>query len=246
MALMAGFKHSSGEIIITLDGDLQDNPEDIPNLITKLHEGFEVVNGWRQNRQDTFTRKVGSKLYNYVVGRFTKLYLHDHNCGMKAFTKEAAKSICIYGQFHRYIPLQLHLLGFRVSEEKITNSQRKYGSSKYNTFRYEGLFDLFSMMFLYRFGARPLHFFGLLSILFAMPSFGLLVYWTIEHLLWMFGFGEEFQFYPRPLLFIALTGLMISCISFITGFICDFVLHHLVRGNMQRLIELNTKTSTKP
>ena len=114
MALMSGFEHARGELVFTMDGDLQDNPEDMPALLEKLHKGFDLVTGWRQRRQDKFVRKIGSRLFNWVVARTTGLRLHDLNCGFKLYRRELIESLVVFGQYHRYIPLQAHLIGFRV------------------------------------------------------------------------------------------------------------------------------------
>ena len=153
MALMTGFLKSRGARVVTMDADLQDNPEDMPNLLRKLNEGFDLVSGWRQNRQDKSFRKIGSKIFNSAVAKTTGLKLHDLNCGFKLYRQEMVKALCVYGQYHRYIPLQAHLMGFRVSEEKIGNTQRKHGKSKYKAFRYQGLFDLLSILFTYKYGS---------------------------------------------------------------------------------------------
>ena len=130
-ALMAGFADTKGEFVVTLDADLQDQPEEIPKLISKLNGGYDLVNGWRVNRHDTWFRKLGSRLFNFVVRKYTGLQLKDENSGFKAYRKKVIENLFVYGQFHRLIPLQTHLRGFKICEIKIKNNARKYGSSKY-------------------------------------------------------------------------------------------------------------------
>ncbi|MBT3628397.1 MAG: glycosyltransferase family 2 protein [Rhodospirillaceae bacterium] len=245
MALMAGFENAAGELIFTMDGDLQDNPEDMPELLKKLEEGFDMVNGWRQRRQDQSVRKLGSRLFNFAVVRTTGLKLHDLNCGFKLYRREVVEALCVYGQYHRYIPLQAHLMGFRVSEAKIGNSARKYGKSKYRSFRYQGLFDLLSILFTYKYGLNPLHFFGVIGLILILPSFGAIAYMLVEHILYWFGLSEGQQLLNRPLLSLSLSVLLIGIIIFLTGFVCDFILHHQIRRNIRQIVGLNVASVTE-
>ncbi len=243
MALMAGFENAEGELIFTMDGDLQDNPEDMPNLLRKLSDGFDMVSGWRQNRQDQSIRKIGSKLFNVAVMKTTGLKLHDLNCGFKLYRQEMVKALCVYGQYHRYIPLQAHLMGFRVSEEKVGNTQRKHGKSKYKAFRYQGLFDLLSILFTYKYGLNPLHFFGVIGLILIIPSFGVIAYLLIEHILFYLSEGQ--QLLNRPLLSLSLSVLIMGVIIFLTGFVCDFILHHQIRRSISEIVDLNISSITK-
>tara|TARA_Y100000294_G_scaffold148600_1_gene145041 strand:- start:107 stop:1138 length:1032 start_codon:yes stop_codon:yes gene_type:complete len=238
IALMAGFKCALGGTIITIDGDLQDHPEDIPKLLEKLNEGFDVVSGWRQKRKDTLGRRIGSRLYNVVVGWVSGLRLHDHNCGLKAYTKRAVASLCIYGQYHRYTPLLAYIVGFKVTEVPVENSFRKYGYSKYRTFRYQGFLDLLSISFTHKFGSSPLHFFGVVSLILVIPSFSLLFYWLVSHMSFLIGFRQELMLFPRPLLSLALMVFLLGVVIFLVGFICDFVLYHVIRSNIDNVVAL--------
>lgn len=243
LALMAGFRAARGEIVITMDGDLQDNPEDIPALLAKLDEGYDVVSGWRVRRQDQSLRKLGSRLYNNTVRRATGLDLHDMNCGFKAYRRRAIEVLCVYGQYHRYIPLQAHLAGFRVGETPVGNSERKYGASKFPTFRYQGLFDLLSMLFTHKYALSPLHFFGVASVLVLVPSTLMLAWFVLQQVLFWAGFGEEHLVANRPLLGFALTAFLLGVFIFFTGFVCDFILHHLIRSRIDNVLGLVTETS---
>lgn len=245
MALMAGFEHAAGSFVFTMDGDLQDNPEDMPALLNKLGEGFDMVTGWRQRRQDQIVRRLGSRLFNWVVARTTGLRLHDLNCGFKLYRQEVIKSLVVFGQYHRYIPLQAHLIGYRVSEAKIGNSARKYGKSKYRAFRYQGAFDLLSILFTYKYGLNPLHFFGVIGLMMILPSFAALLYLLVEHIIFWTGIGGGVPLFPRPLLSLSLSVLLMGIFIFLTGFVCDFILHHQIRRNIGQIVDLNVASVTR-
>ncbi|NQU60332.1 MAG: glycosyltransferase family 2 protein [Rhodospirillales bacterium] len=238
LALMAGFEHSKGDALITIDADLQDHPEDIPKLLAKLDEGYGVVSGWRQGRKDTLTRRIGSYVYNTVVSWVGDLRLHDHNCGLKAYSRRAASAICIYGQYHRYSPLLSHIAGFKVTEVPVENSPRKFGSSKYKTFRYQGLFDLLSISFTHKFGANPLHFFGGIGLILIVPSFLMLSYWLVRYTLFALGDGGEFTVFSSLQLSVVFMVMMLGILTFLLGFVCDFILHHMIRSNIKEIISL--------
>lgn len=244
-ALMMGFAYAVGDFVITMDGDLQDNPEDIPKLLEKLDEGYDLVSGWRHDRKDSRVRKLGSRLFNGVVGRYTRLRLHDFNCGFKVYRRRVATSLCLYSQYHRYTPLLAHRLGFKVAEVKIDNSERRYGISKYRTFRYQSIFDLLSIVFVYRYGTSPLHFFGILSAIFVIPSFSFLLYSAVRQVLWLLGFGDEFMLQLDPMLGLSLAALVLGAIVFLVGFMCDFILHHQFRANMGWLVALHVDRVTE-
>jgi glycosyltransferase involved in cell wall biosynthesis len=237
LALSAGLRYVRGKVIITMDGDLQDNPEDIPAMLVVLDRGNDLVNGWRVKRQDTFIRKIGSRVYNATVKCVSGLRLHDMNCGMKAYRSDVVRALSLYGQYHRYIPLQAHLAGFKVTETPVSNSPRKFGSSKFRTFRYEGLFDLISLVFLHRYGLRPMHFFGKISLAIVIPSALILVYLVLEQARYWLGIGEPVL--NRPLLAFSLTSFLLGVLIFTTGFVCDFILHHQIQSRMNNIIGLN-------
>ena len=246
MALMAGFNAALGRIIITTDGDLQDNPEDIPLLAVELEKGLDLVNGWRLSRSDSAVRRLGSRLYNSTVRRITGLDIHDFNCGFKGYRSDAARTLCIYGQHHRYIPLHAHLLGFKVGEVRVTNSPRKHGQSKYRAIRYQGLFDLLSILFTYRFGMSPLHFFGVISLFLIVPSLLILGTMIGEHLLALIGVADHSLLLERPLLSISLNMLVMGTLIFLTGFVCDFILHHQIRTNIADFMALAVRSVSRP
>lgn len=238
MALMTGFLKVRGDYVITLDADLQDNPEDIPLLMSKISDGYQLVTGHRERRHDTLTRRIGSSIFNKTVQRSTGLNIKDLNCGFKVYRSEVVRGITVYGQFHRYIPLLAHFAGFKVGEQSVKNSPRKYGYSKYRTLRYQSLFDLFSILFIHNYNLSPLHFFAKISAVFTIPSSGILLYFLSRHVLSVFGAFGPYQITERPLLSISLTMFLIGISIFLTGFVCDFILHHTIRNQIHRMSDL--------
>ncbi|MGN7610912.1 glycosyltransferase family 2 protein [Magnetococcales bacterium HHB-1] len=239
LALMTGFKRANGRYVVTMDADLQDLPEEIPLLYHALKENnLDLVSGWRKKRQDMTTRRWGSSLYNHVVQKSSGLKIHDMNCGFKIYKAKVLSSLCIYGQFHRYIPLMAYLLGFKVGETAVSNDPRRYGHSKYATFRFQGAFDLISILFVHHFGLNPLHFFGFISTLLTLPSLLVLTFLSVKHLFGIFGFGQEYLLLNRPLFTGALTLLVLGVFILITGLIFDFFLHHIIRDRITEIIDL--------
>ena len=164
VALQAGFDTARGEIIATMDADLQDNPKEIYRLIDELNKGYDVVSGWKKNRKDPFEKKIASKVFNFFVRVFSGLRIHDSNCGIKVFTKEVTDTLTLYGGRHRYIPLLAHQKNFLISEIVVDHREREFGISKYGAKRYsDGFFDFLTILFLGRYMDRPLHFFGSLG-----------------------------------------------------------------------------------
>lgn len=160
-ALKEGFKMAEGETIITMDADLQDDPKEIPNFIAKINEGHDLVSGWKQNRKDTFVKNNTSKFFNYVTSKFSKVKLHDFNCGFKAYRKEVAKNLDLYGQLHRYIPVMARNMGYKIGEVPVHHRKRKFGKTKYGPIRFiNGFLDLLTVMMLTKYFKRPAHFFG--------------------------------------------------------------------------------------
>ena len=178
-ALDAGFREVEGEIVVTIDGDLQDDPAEIPRLLARLDEGFDLVTGWKTRRSDPFTRRVLSRVFNAVTGRLSGLRLHDMNCGLKAFRIEVARELDLYGELHRFVPVLAHDLGFRVTELPVNHRPREHGRSRYGVERYaRGFFDLLTVTFMSRYRHRPLHLFGGLGLLLGAIGGAILVYLT--------------------------------------------------------------------
>lgn len=234
LALSAGLQHARGRRIVTIDADLQDSPEDIPSLLKQLDAGFDMVNGWRIRRSDTRTRRLGSRFYNWTVQYTTGLALHDMNCGLKAFTAEAAQALWLYGQYHRYLPLQIHIAGFKVTEVEVSSAPRRFGHSKFSTFRYQGAFDLLSLLFLSRYGLNPMHFFGKVAAIVIIPSLFAIGYFVVCQMLHWFDLHDPVL--NRPLLSFSLMSLLLGITIFLTGFVCDFMLHHQIRDRLQRVV----------
>lgn len=244
-ALISGFIKVTGNIVITMDGDLQDRPEDIPLLLEKLNEGYDVVSGWRHDRKDNLIKILGSKLFNSVVSYFGGIKLHDFNCGFKAYNVKVIKHVCIYGQYHRFIPLLAHLLGFKVTEVKISHAPRIFGVSKYPILRYQGFFDLLSILFTYKYKYSPLYFFGKIGLFFIIPSFSILVYLAFKHTLFVLGLGENYMARITLLLPLSTSFFTVGSNIFLTGFVCDFVLSHQSKDSIIDLLESIKKDDKK-
>lgn len=217
-ALTLGFQKAKGEYIVTLDADLQDPPSEIPGLIKKLNEGFDCVSGWRKDRKDKNRMRIISRIFNLSAKVFWGLSLHDYNCGLKAYTRDAVKSLVLYGGMHRFIPLLLVQQGFTVTEIPTQHRPRKYGKSKYGFSKvFTDLPDMFTILFLSRYSQRPMHFFGLVGG--GMFGIGLL---TLLYLSVIWFMGESIG--RRPLLFLGILLVMAGLQIFFTGFLADFIL----------------------
>lgn len=180
-ALAVGFKEAKYGIVITMDADLQDDPKELVNLIAKLDEGYDLVTGWKKKRNDPASKTVPSKFFNMVTSFFSGIKLHDFNCGLKAYRKEVTEALEVYGELHRYLPALAHWKGFRIAEIPVTHHPRKFGKSKFGTSRFfKGFLDLLSIVFVNRYGKRPLHLFGTVGTLLAILGVGINAYVTIE------------------------------------------------------------------
>ncbi len=178
-ALDAGFAEAAGDVIVTIDGDLQDDPAEIPRLLAKLDEGYDLVSGWKAKRRDPITRRLPSKLFNGVAGRVSGLRLHDMNCGLKAYRADVVRGMQLYGELHRYIPILAHYRGFRVTEIPVNHRPRAHGHSRYGVERYvRGFLDLLTVTFMGRYRHRPLHLFGGVGLVTSVLGAAILVYLT--------------------------------------------------------------------
>jgi dolichol-phosphate mannosyltransferase len=183
-ALDAGFAEASGEVVVTIDGDLQDDPAEIPRLLAKLDEGFDLVSGWKAQRRDPWRRRVVSRLFNAVTGLVSGLRLHDLNCGLKAYRAEVVEGLRLYGELHRFVPVIAHYRGYRVAEVAVAHRPRPHGRSRYGPERYvRGFLDLLTVTFMGRYRHRPLHLFGGLGLLLAVGGVAVLGYLTVVKLL---------------------------------------------------------------
>lgn len=226
-ALYEGFAAAEGEIVVTMDADLQDSPEEIPEMVRMIREdGYDLVSGWKQKRKDnTFTKNLPSKLYNWAARRVTGIKLHDMNCGLKAYRKEVVKSIEVYGEMHRYIPYLAKNAGFdKIGEKPVHHQKRKYGKSKFGLERFvNGLLDLMSLSFLSRFGKKPMHFFGTSGILMFIVGFVMTV-WIIAAKLIHQSQGLRYRAVTdQPLFYLALVALVLGVMLFLAGFIGEMV-----------------------
>lgn len=221
-ALNEGFKAAQGEVVITMDADLQDSPDEIPELRRMVVEdGYDMVSGWKKKRYDSkLTKNIPSKFFNVVTRRMSKIRLHDFNCGLKAYKKKVIKSIEVYGEMHRYIPVLVKWAGFRrIGEKVVEHHPRKYGTTKFGWERFiNGFLDLASIMFVGRFGKRPMHFFGLWGTL----SFGIGLLLSVYLIISKF-IDPEYALTNRPAFFLALTLLLLGSQLFLAGFTGELI-----------------------
>ena len=216
-ALSAGFKYAKGKVIITMDADLQDDPDEIPKFIKKLNEGYDLLSGWRFKRQDPISKTLPSKIFNYLTSRSTGVGIHDFNCGFKAYRKEVIKDVEVYGELHRYIPALAHWKGYRVGEMKVRHHPRAHGKSKYGIVRlFRGFTDLLTVMFLTRYMKKPLHLFGSIGLLLLLVGLIVNVYFVI---LWLLGQGG----WVRPLLLLGVLLMLIGFQVVSTGLIGEII-----------------------
>ena len=225
-ALQTGFEASSGEVVITMDADLQDSPDEIPELVRMIREeGFHIVSGWKKKRYDPFIKKTTSKLYNYTARKFSGIKLHDFNCGLKAYDGEVVRSIEVYGEMHRYIPMLAVEAGFRNIGEKVVQHQaRKYGVTKYGLDRFlKGYLDMLTISFITRFGKSPMHLFGTLGSLMFLAGFIMAAYLGIRKLVFVHQGFRAPLVTDSPYFYIALAVMIIGSFLFLTGFLAELV-----------------------
>lgn len=222
-ALNEGFKATAAPVVITMDADLQDSPDEIPELYRMIMvDDFDLVSGWKKVRHDnTFTKNLPSKLYNAVNRRMSGLKLHDMNCGLKAYKRKVVKSIEVYGEMHRYIPILAKWAGFRkIGEKVVVHRARKYGVSKFGWERFiNGFLDLLSIQFISRFGKKPMHFFGLLGMITFLIGFSLILYLIVERM----ATGPSYGLANRPPFYIALTTMVMGSLFFVAGYLGELI-----------------------
>jgi glycosyltransferase involved in cell wall biosynthesis len=203
-ALAAGFEHSAGDVVVTIDGDGQDDPADIPLLLERLEAGADLVSGWKRTRRDPVSRRLASKLFNWVSGRVTSLAMHDMNCGFKAYRGECARSLEVYGELHRFLPALAAQQGWRVAEVQVNHRPRRHGRSRFGMERYlRGALDLLTVAFIGRYEYRPLHLFGGVGVLLTLAGLAIELYLTVLKLS-----GEALG--NRPLLFLGLLLIVVG------------------------------------
>jgi len=220
-ALNEGFKLAQGEYVVTMDADLQDSPEEIPELIQVLEEGkFDLVSGWKKVRHDNkFTKNLPSKLYNSVTGKMSGIKLHDMNCGLKIYKKQVIKSIEVFGEMHRYIPVLAKAAGFdRIGEKPVQHQKRKYGTSKFGMERFvNGFLDLSTIIFITRYGRKPMHLFGLWGSIIFVIGFLITAYLIVSKFIWDTSITSRVPFY------LALTAMVLGTQFFLAGFIGELI-----------------------
>lgn len=240
-ALYHGFKAAEGRVVITMDADLQDSPDEIPELYRMVvEEGYDIVSGWKKQRFDNkLTKNLPSKLYNWTARKITGIKLHDMNCGLKAYRNEVVKNIEVYGEMHRYIPYLAKNAGFgRITEKPVQHQKRKYGVSKFGIERFvNGFLDLVSLWFLSTFGKKPMHFFGFTGILMFLAG-GLLTIWVIAEKLIQQANGLAFRpVTDQPLFYLALVAVLLGFQLFLAGFICEMVSRNSSERNQYNIRE---------
>jgi glycosyltransferase involved in cell wall biosynthesis len=232
-ALVSGFDQARGEIVVTIDGDLQDDPAEIPRLLAKLDEGFDLVSGWKTRRRDPLSRRILSKLFNRVTSRFSGVRLHDMNCGLKAYRAEVVRGLRLYGELHRFIPVLAHYRGFRIAELPVNHRPREHGRSRYGVERYlRGFLDLLTVSFIGRYRHRPLHLFGGLGLVLSATGVAILIYLTVVKAL-----GHAIG--SRPLLTLGVLLVVVGLQFFSLGLISEMITsHHEERAQERERAEL--------
>lgn len=233
-ALAAGFRHSSGDVIVTIDADGQDDPAEIPRLLAKLDEGYDLVSGWKTRRRDPWRRRVLSRIFNRVTGWISGARLHDLNCGLKAYRAEVVRGLALYGELHRFLPVLAHERGFRITELPVNHRPREHGRSRYGLERYlRGFFDLITVTFMGRYRHRPLHLFGGLGLALGTAGFLICVYLSV---LWFSGraIGQ------RPLLTLGVLLVVVGMQFLSLGLIGEMITtHHEERAAERDRAELH-------
>ncbi len=229
-ALSEGFQAAQGEYVITMDADLQDDPAEIPNLISKLKQNWDMVSGWKIDRKDPLVKRYPSKFFNLITRLFTGLNLHDFNCGLKGYRNSVVKAVELYGGLHRYIPALAKQKGFSVTEIPVNHRPRKFGETKYGGARFfHGLFDLLTVLFIGNYLRRPLHFFGIIGLGLFLAGFGILGWLT-------WGWFNGIWIGDRPVFFLGLLFLILSAQFFSIGLLGDIMVR-LSGQNRNRVLE---------
>ncbi len=228
-ALNVGFNISKGEVVITMDADLQDSPDEIPALYNMIKkEGYDLVSGWKKKRYDPLSKTIPTKLFNWTTRKMSGIKLHDFNCGLKAYKNDVIKNIEIYGEMHRYIPVIAKWAGFcKIGEKVVTHQARKYGTSKFGIERFiNGFLDLLSVGFTSKFSKKPMHFFGTLGLITFLFGFIIAIYLTIAKI-----FFEAYKMADRPLFYLGLLAMITGTQLFLTGFLAEMISRNSIDRN---------------
>jgi glycosyltransferase involved in cell wall biosynthesis len=219
-ALHTGFKNAKGNAVVTIDADLQDDPQEISNLLKKLDDGYDLCSGWKKNRKDPFIKKYSSKLFNFITRLISGIKIHDINCGLKAYRKEVVENIKVYGEMHRYIPVLAKWQGFKITETPVQHRARRYGKTKYGISRFfKGFIDLITVTFATRYIKRPMHFFGFFGALAFIAGVAVLGYLTA---LWIQGQPLS----NRPMIFLGMLLIIVGVQMFSVGLLGEMLVHN--------------------
>lgn len=235
-ALQKGFEACKGEVVITMDADLQDSPDEIPELMRMINEDqYDMVSGWKKHRNDPIGKTLPSKFFNAVTRAVSKIPLHDFNCGLKAYRKDVVKNIEVYGEMHRYIPLIAKWAGFKkIGEKVVEHRARKYGHSKFGLERLlNGFLDILTIVFVGKFGKRPMHFFGSLGVISFVLGFGILLYLT-----WLKLVQDIYRITDRPVFYFGIVLLIIGTQLFLTGFLAELISRNNPHRNSYKIADV--------
>jgi len=237
-ALYVGFDKAEAEVVITMDADLQDSPEEIPELYKMIMEDrYHLVSGWKQDRKDPLSKTIPTKLFNKATSVMSGIKLKDFNCGLKAYKLDVVKSIEVYGEMHRYIPVMAKRAGFsKIGEKPVKHFPRKYGSTKFGLERFiNGLLDLVSIIFMSKFGKRPMHLFGTFGFFTFLLGFGIGTYLTLDWVMtFVFNSGFNDQYYPitqRPIFYFSLMFIVVGTQMFLSGFVAEILVRNSTKAN---------------
>jgi glycosyltransferase involved in cell wall biosynthesis len=234
-ALNVGFQQAEGEVVITMDADLQDSPDEIPELYRMIMEdGYDIVSGWKKKRYDPISKTIPTKLFNWATRKMSGLELHDFNCGLKSYRREVVKSIEVYNEMHRYIPVIAKWAGFyKITEKAVQHRERKYGTTKFGLERFiNGFLDLLTIFFVSKFGKKPMHFFGVLGILFFIGGFLVTIYVIAEKIYNAYHEVTHRGVTEQPLFYLALVATIIGVQLFLAGFIGEMISRNASERNV--------------
>lgn len=232
-ALQVGFSHSQGDIVITMDADLQDDPNEVPNLVAKLDEGFDLVSGWKKKRHDPISKTIPSKLWNLGVSWISGLRLHDFNCGLKAYRQDVVKSFQVYGEMHRFLPVLAKWAGYKITEIPVQHHARKYGKTKYGVSRFlSGFLDLITVVFLSKYTRKPLHLFGTIGMICMLLGFVICIYLAV-------GWFQGIWIGNRPILLLGVLLIVVGVQFFSIGLLGEMLTHSIEKGYNPSLREFD-------
>ncbi|MGN8226397.1 glycosyltransferase family 2 protein [Gracilimonas sp. BCB1] len=234
VALQAGFEKAKGRYVVTMDADLQDDPNEVPEMVQMLKDGYDLVSGWKKERHDPISKTIPSKFFNFVTRKVAGIELHDFNCGLKAYRAEVVKNIYLYGELHRYIPMLAKREGYtRITEKVVTHHARKYGKTKFGLSRFmNGFLDLITITFVQRYLQKPMHFFGTVGVLLLVAGGGINLYMAFLKFVYGQGIGD------RPLLFLGILLMVVGVQFFSTGLLGEMINKNNVKDQKPRVREI--------